>query len=95
VLSDFKPIILRQIAPQILFSVFLTLLTTAAFVIMYRSILSQQRLMELKNDFISNITHELKTPITTVGVAIEAIKDFKAINNPTLTSEYLDIAQSG
>jgi len=94
VLSDFRHIILKQITPQILFSIFLTLLTTAAFVIMYQSIRAQQRLMELKNDFISNITHELKTPITTVGVAIEALKDFKAINNPALTSEYLDIAKN-
>jgi len=94
IISGFRHIILKQITPQILFSIFLTLLTTAAFVIMYRSIRTQQRLMELKNDFISNITHELKTPITTVGVAIEALKDFKAINNPALTNEYLDIAKN-
>jgi len=94
VLSNFKHIILKQITPQILFSLFLTLLTSAAFIIMYRSIRAQQRLMELKNDFISNITHELKTPITTVGVAIEALKDFQGINNPTLTNEYLGIAQN-
>lgn len=94
VLSDFRPLLLKAIAPQILFSLFLTLLTTAAFVIMYRSIRTQQRLMELKNDFISNITHELKTPVTTVGVAIEALKNFKGLNNPELTTEYLDIAQN-
>ncbi|MDZ7650696.1 MAG: histidine kinase dimerization/phospho-acceptor domain-containing protein [Cytophagales bacterium] len=41
--------------------------------------------MELKNDFISNITHELKTPVTTVGVALEALKNFKGLDNPTLT----------
>ncbi len=93
-LSGIRPIVLKEISPQIFFSLFLTLLTSAAFIIMYRSIRAQQKLMELKNDFISNITHELKTPITTVGVAIEAIKDFKAINNPTLTNEYLDIAQN-
>ncbi len=93
-LSDFRSIIIKQITPQILFSLFLTLLTTAAFVIMYRSIRAQQRLMELKNDFISNITHELKTPITTVGVAIEALKDFQGINNPAITNEYLGIAQN-
>lgn len=86
--------ILKEITPQIAFSLFLTLLTSAAFVIMYRSIRAQQRLMELKNDFISNITHELKTPITTVGVAIEALKDFQGINNPTITNEYLGIAQN-
>jgi two-component system phosphate regulon sensor histidine kinase PhoR len=94
VLSGIRPNLLKEISPQIFFSLFLTLLTSAAFIVMYRSIRAQQKLMELKNDFISNITHELKTPITTVGVAIEAIKDFKAINNPALTSEYLDIAQN-
>jgi two-component system phosphate regulon sensor histidine kinase PhoR len=94
ILSDFRPLLLQQIAPQILFSVFLTLLTTIAFVVMYRNIRAQQKLMELKNDFISNITHELKTPVTTVGVALEAIKNFKGQNNPELTSEYLNIAQN-
>lgn len=94
VLSKIQPLIIRQISPQILFSVFLTLITIAAFVVMYRSIRAQQKLMDLKNDFISNITHELKTPVTTVGVALEAIKNFKGQNNPELTKEYLDIAQN-
>jgi two-component system, OmpR family, phosphate regulon sensor histidine kinase PhoR len=82
-----------QISPQILFSVLLTLITATAFFMMYRSMRSQQRLMELKNDFISNITHELKTPVTTVSVALEALRNFKGLENPQTTREYLDIAQ--
>lgn len=93
-LNDIRPLILKEIIPQIFFSIFLTLITTLAFVVMYRSIRNQQRLMQLKNDFISNITHELKTPITTVGVAIEALRNFKGINNPEVTDEYLAIAQN-
>lgn len=92
-LGSVRPMLIQRIAPQILFSSFLTLLTLGSFVVMYRSIRSQQRLMELKNDFISNITHELKTPIATVSVALEALKNFKGIDNPKLTAEYLDIAQ--
>ncbi len=92
-LSQVRPLLLKQIAPQILFSVFLTSLTGLSFLVMFRSIRSQQRLMALKNDFISNITHELKTPIATVSVALEALKNFKRIDDPKLTSEYLDIAQ--
>jgi len=94
VLTGFRPLLIKTITPQILFSVFLTLLTSIAFIVMYRSILAQQKLMELKNDFISNITHELKTPVTTVGVALEALKNFKGLNNPELTNEYLEIAQN-
>lgn len=94
VFTGMHTIILKEITPQILFSTFLTLLTTAAFLVMYRSIKSQQRLMEIKNDFISNITHELKTPVTTVSVALEALKSFKGLENPQRTEEYLNIAQS-
>lgn len=89
-----QSLILKQIAPQILFSCLLTLITTVAFLILYRSVRAQQRLMELKNDFISNVTHELKTPVATVSVALEALKNFHALNDPKLTKEYLDIAQN-
>jgi signal transduction histidine kinase len=61
---------------------------------MYRSLRAQQRLMELKNDFISNVTHELKTPVATVSVALEALRDFNALENRERTKEYLNIAQS-
>jgi len=91
--GNVRGFIIKAITPQILFSLFLTLITSTAFILLYRSIRSQQRLMDLKNDFISNMTHELKTPIATVSVALEALKNFKGIDNPKLTSEYLDIAQ--
>jgi two-component system phosphate regulon sensor histidine kinase PhoR len=87
-----REIILKEISPQLLFSLFLTLITTASFIFMYRNIRTQQRLMESKNEFISNVTHELKTPIATVSVALEALKNFSAMHNPKLTEEYLDIA---
>jgi two-component system, OmpR family, phosphate regulon sensor histidine kinase PhoR len=91
--SGLNYFILKRITPQILFSVFLTLLTAASFLILYRNLILQKKLMALKNDFISNITHELKTPITTVGVALEALKNFKGLENKALTQEYLEIAQ--
>jgi two-component system phosphate regulon sensor histidine kinase PhoR len=94
VLDGVQGMLIKEIAPQIFFSCVLTLLTLLSFLFMWRSIRSQQRLMALKNDFISNVTHELKTPIATVSVALEALKNFKGIDNPRLTGEYLDIAQN-
>lgn len=86
--------LLRRIVPQILFSLFLFLLTALAFWIIFRTLRQQRRLIALKNDFISNITHELKTPITTVGVAIEALSNFNALQDPRRTEEYLDISKN-
>jgi two-component system phosphate regulon sensor histidine kinase PhoR len=86
--------ILRKLTLPILFSLFLVGITVASFVLLYRNLVRQRRLAELKNDFISNITHELKTPIATVGVAIEALKNFNAIHDPERTREYLDISQN-
>ncbi|MEI9958365.1 MAG: histidine kinase dimerization/phospho-acceptor domain-containing protein [Ferruginibacter sp.] len=62
------------------------------FLLLYRNLNRQRRLTELKNEFIGNITHELKTPISTVGVAIEAIQNFNALHDTARTKEYLHIA---
>ncbi|SKC71490.1 two-component system, OmpR family, phosphate regulon sensor histidine kinase PhoR [Ohtaekwangia koreensis] len=93
-MTGIRSTVLAEITPQILFSAFLTITILIAFIVMYLNIRSQQRLMALKNDFISNVTHELKTPVATVSVAIEALRSFQAKSNPKLAAEYLDIAQS-
>lgn len=93
-LIGIRGILLKEVAPQFLFSVFLTLTILAAFLFMYRNIRTQQKVMMLKNDFISNVSHELKTPIATVSVALEALKDFNATANPVRSKEYISIAQT-
>ena len=82
----------KKIALPLLFSFLMIAITTAAFIFLYKNLKAQHRLAAIKNDFIGNITHELKTPIATVGVALEALKNFNAINNPERTKEYLDIS---
>lgn len=84
--------LMKKLSIPILVSLFLVGLTVISFLLMWRSLQQQKRLSVLKNEFVSNITHELKTPIATVGVAIEALKNFNAINDPVRTKEYLDIS---
>ena len=86
--------LIQKLVSPILFSLFLVGVTVLSFVLLYRNLQRQRRLTEIKNEFISNITHELKTPIATVGVAIEALRNFNAINDPQRTKEYLDISQN-
>jgi len=93
-LGNTFPYIVKKLTLPILFSVFLVGFSLLSFLLLYRNILRQQKLAAIKNEFISNITHELKTPIATVGVAIEALKNFNAIDNPQKTREYLDISSN-
>lgn len=47
----------------------------------------------MKNDLVSNISHELKTPISVVNVALEALQDFDAASDPEKTQRYIEISQ--
>ncbi|MCZ2458344.1 MAG: HAMP domain-containing histidine kinase [Chitinophagales bacterium] len=93
-LGNLFPYLIKQIISPVIFSIFLVGITILSFLLLYRSLIRQKKLALLKNEFISNITHELKTPIATVGVAIEALKNFNAIQDPQRTREYLDISSN-
>lgn len=67
-------------------------ITIACFTYTLNTMLSQKKLTKLKDDFVNNMTHELKTPIATISIAAEAIQDFEA--NKTMTTEYLSIIRS-
>ncbi|NLU96076.1 sensor histidine kinase [Chitinophaga sp. Ak27] len=84
--------LLRRISQPILISVLLLGVTIFSFLLLYRNLKQQRKLAQLKNDFISNMTHELKTPIATVNVAIEALRSFDVLDDRKTTNEYLDIS---
>lgn len=86
--------IVQKMGWQISGSFLLLAFVVISFISLYRNLLAQRRLADMKNEFISNITHELKTPIATVSVAIEALKNFGGISSPERTKEYLDISSS-
>ncbi|OHX66206.1 hypothetical protein NH26_07505 [Flammeovirga pacifica] len=67
------------------------LLTLLTFVFAARTIIEQKRISEITNDFISNMTHELKTPISTVALATEALLDPDVQKMPSITGRYLSV----
>ncbi|MGX5818132.1 sensor histidine kinase [Chitinophaga lutea] len=91
--SSPMPQILKGMLGSLAGSAALLLLTTGCFVFMLRTILRQKRLSEVKNDFINNMTHELKTPIATVSAAVEAMQHFNALSDPHKTETYLRISR--
>lgn len=54
-------------------------------------ILKQKRLSEVKNDFINNMTHELKTPISTIGLSSELMMKNEFSNDPERLKRYAEI----
>ena len=91
-LCDTFPYLLKRTSSPGLLSLFIVGFTIFSFVLLYKNMLKQKRLADIKNEFISNITHELKTPIATVSVAIEALRSFNANMDTERGKEYLDIS---
>jgi len=91
--SGFQPFLLGRILPQVLFVIFLIGLTVTAFLLTFRTLKKQMELNLLRKDFISNMTHELKTPVATMKVALEALDTFGAGQDPKKTGEYMKIAR--
>jgi signal transduction histidine kinase len=75
----------------LLFAGSLLLIAGVAFSLFYllRSLFREKKVSAIKNDFISNITHEFKTPIATVSAAIEALTSFDVLDDPEKTKRYL------
>lgn len=92
--GSMTPFALQKMWSQILVSFFLVGVTIFSFALLLRTLVQQRKLTQIKNDFISNITHELKTPIATVSVAIEALRNFDALQDPDKTKEYLAISEN-
>jgi len=87
-------IILKRSLSSILISTLLVLAVISCLFYLLKIIKNQKQLAEVKNDLISNITHEFKTPIATISVALESIKNFNVIDDKEKTKTYLDMSSN-
>jgi two-component system phosphate regulon sensor histidine kinase PhoR len=86
--------IFGKIFYEILLAAGLFLAVLFAFYSMMRSYNKKQEIYQLRDDFMRNMTHELKTPIATIGVALEAVQNFRPGEDEVLRQEYFRIAES-
>ncbi|WP_296703763.1 HAMP domain-containing sensor histidine kinase [Algoriphagus sp.] len=78
---------------EILTSLLFLGIISYAFYYLYQTIKNQKEVAEIKQDLISNITHEFKTPIATTLSAIEGIEQFNPKNDPEKNKRYLGISK--
>lgn len=74
-LPERKKFLYASMSPMILSSSLFFLMVVGAFILMFQIIFKQKKLSDMKTDFINNMTHELKTPIATISIASEMLKD--------------------
>ena len=91
VIPDVRLYLLNSLRWIILGALLFILVVLAAFFITIRSLLNKRRVNEIKNDFINNMTHELKTPLATISLAVDALKTAKVQSDPTAVAYFSNI----
>lgn len=89
--DDVRPYIIRSMWLMIVISVILLLMFVGTFFTAIYVILKQKKLSEIKTDFINNMTHEFKTPIATISLAIDSINNPKVLDNKERIQYFSDI----
>jgi two-component system phosphate regulon sensor histidine kinase PhoR len=81
IIYDMQDFVMRYVGWMIAVAVLFTLILITAFYLTVRTILTQKKLSEMKTDFINNMTHELRTPLATIAIAVDTLKNEKVIGN--------------
>ena len=90
-ITHFYPTVRSSLIPQLIASGAFTVIILAAFSLTVKTILDQRKLSKIKSDFVNNMTHELKTPLATISLAVDALQNSKVMGNAEKSIYFSDI----
>jgi signal transduction histidine kinase len=88
-----RSFVLKRMWMTLIASLFFVMLIAGSFFYMLAMFVRQKKLSDIKNDFVNNMTHELKTPIATVSAAMEALVQFDALDDRNKSLKYIDLSR--
>lgn len=86
--------LLQRMGIELVLSFIFLLAVIGCLFFMLYIINKQKKMDEIKNDFINNITHEFKTPITTIATALEGMSNFNPTNDIEKNKKYISISKN-
>jgi two-component system phosphate regulon sensor histidine kinase PhoR len=91
VVPNVTDIVYKSLRLPIFIAIIFTIIICAAFYLTLHTMLRQKKLSEIRNDFINNMTHEFKTPISTISLAVDALRNEKVQKDVTKLTYFSDI----
>ncbi len=91
IIPNSKITLLKEMSWMIAGALLFTIIIISAFYLTVRTMLKQKKISEIKSDFINNMTHEFKTPIATISLAVDALKNEKVIGNVEKTNYFTGV----
>lgn len=89
--QDKKKAILSSILLMAILSGSFTIIIVFVFATAINQLIKQRQISQIKSDFINNMTHEFKTPIATINLALDSVKNPKISEKPEMVARYLDM----
>jgi two-component system phosphate regulon sensor histidine kinase PhoR len=88
---NYQAMVFESLWLPIVAAIIFTILIMASFYLTVRTMLRQKQLSEIKNDFINNMTHEFKTPLATISLAVDALRNEKVVSDKEKMSYFSTI----